>query len=100
MDAETLRWVAGIGVVIVLALIGVIFGLIVKRQDSTSQDIRLHISEDSKAHERIAVIETKVDALDKNVTKLRDMRHEIIDEVSHKLAGWYLELLKVIKGEK
>jgi hypothetical protein len=79
--------------------------------------LRDHMGRDAKVHERVAVHEDKLkdlqglpiemavlkskhDELKSNMDKLKDVRHAILDEVSHKLSGWYLELVKMIKGDK
>lgn len=76
-----------------------------------------HISRDAEVHKQVAVhdhiiqkieghesrltkVETQVDTTILEVSKIRDMRHDILDDVSHKLSGWYLDIIKMIKGEK
>lgn len=79
--------------------------------------LRTHMEKDAKVHEKVAVHEhviakieghesrlTKVEAQSgtntEEISKLREMRHDILDEVSHKLSGWYLDIVNMIKGGK
>lgn len=79
--------------------------------------VRDHMSRDAKVHEKVAIhehviqkieghesrltkVETQAEINTNEIGKIREMRHDIIDDVSHKLSGWYLDLLKMIRGEK
>lgn len=94
---------------VICGLIGVIYYAGQSRDDK--QDARFekneatvkeHIRDDILAHERLKAVETKVETLQTEVKTLRDMRHDIIEQVSHSLASWYTSILKEIQlmGEK
>lgn len=95
--------VIGIAVAIVCALIGVIYLAGQSRDDKQDaradkdeQALREHARDDVRAHERLTAVETKVETLTTEVRSLREMRHDIIEQVSHSLASWYTDILKTI----
>lgn len=92
-------WVWTIVVSVVAALIGVIYWSGQTRDDK--QDIRADKNEqviaaqDQKGTgllERVVRMETKIDKLESEVGKLRDMRHEILDRVTRSLSEWYVAI--------
>lgn len=108
MDQTPSIWLWALG--ICTAILGILFGFLLGI-------LRDHIGRDAKVHERVAVHEEKLkdlqgtsteiavlkskhDDLRLNMDKLKDVRHAILDDVSHKLSSWYLELVKMIRGEK
>ena len=101
---DTTRWVAGIAITILLALVGVVWTLVRTRQDQAEQrqdraDNRLaeHVKEDIRVHERVVKIETEVTTLKEEVRAIRDMRHEIIERVTKTLAEWYTSIIDRMK---
>lgn len=60
-----------------------------------------HVIQKIEGHEsRLTKVETQAEINTSEISKVREMRHDILDEVSHKLSGWYLDLVKMIRGEK
>lgn len=103
MDAETARWVAGVAIGIVLALIGLVWGLIKTRQDKAEErqeraDGRLasHVVDDTAIHERVVRLETDMFTLKDEVKSLREMRHEIMTHTTQSLASWYASVVETI----
>lgn len=99
----SVEWVIGIAASIVCALIGVIYLAGQGRDDK--QDARFerdekavsdHIKEDASMHERIVRVETKVEALEVEVGKIRDMRHEIMKHTTEALASWYASVVDIV----
>ena len=78
MDS-TIQWILGI---VITVVIGVAVGLFV------------HVKEDSKVHERVATLEERTNTQGDEVRKLRDMRHEIIEQCSRSVAEFYTDTLK------
>jgi uncharacterized protein YhaN len=94
----------GLAATIVCGLIGVIYWAGQSRDDK--QDSRFdraekalddHSKEDSAMHERIVRVETKVETLEAEVGKLREMRHEILDRVTHSISEWYVNIMDRLK---
>lgn len=90
-----------LAIVVVSGLIGVIYVAGQSRDDKQDArfdrdeaEVKEHIRDDAQAHERLMAVETKVDTLQIEVNSLRQMRHEIIEHVSHSLASWYTNILK------
>ena len=79
MDQGALLWILGI---VITVVIGVAVGLFV------------HVKEDSKVHERVATLEERTNTQGDEVRKLRDMRHEIIEQCSRSVAEFYTDTLK------
>lgn len=99
----TIEWIVGIAVTIVCGLIGIIYWAGQSRDDK--QDARIernelafneHVRECSVKHERIVRNETKVETLEGEVEKVRDMRHEIMDHTTKALSDWYTNVIEVI----
>lgn len=95
--------VAGIAITIIGGLVGVIYLAGQHRDDK--QDARFdtdeatlkeHVRDDVKAHERLVVVETKVESLETEVKALRDMRHQIIEHCTKALAEWYQKVVEMI----
>lgn len=63
--------------------------------------IHEHVISKIEGHEsRITKIETKTEINTNELEKIRNIRHDILDEISHKLSGWYLEIVKIIENTK
>jgi hypothetical protein len=100
----SVEWAAiGIAVGIVSALAGIIYWAGQGRDDK--QDARFeraehafdeHIKEDASIHERVVRVETKVAALETEVGKLRDMRHDIMKHTTEALASWYASVVDIV----
>jgi uncharacterized protein YdcH (DUF465 family) len=100
----SIEWIIGLSISIVCSLIGVIY--LTSRARDDRQDARTdsneahfaqHIKDDNRMHERIVRQETKMETLEAEVAKLRDMRHEILDSVTHRLAEWHTEIIAFIR---
>jgi len=98
------EWIIGIAAGIVCALVGVIYWSGQSRDDK--QDARFerdekafndHSREDASMHERIVRVETKVETLEGEMSKVRDMRHDILDKVTRALGEWYVNILERLK---
>lgn len=79
MDQSALLWLLGI---VVTVVIGIAVGLFV------------HVKEDAKVHERVATLEERTETQGDEVSKLRDMRHEIIEQCSRSISDFYINALK------
>lgn len=99
----SVEWVIGIAAGIVCALVGVIYLAGQGRDDK--QDVRFdrnekdfseHVKEDALMHERIVRVETKVEALETEVSKLREMRHDIMKHTTEALASWYASVVDIV----
>lgn len=66
------------------------------RFDQNEANLKEHIREDIRAHERLTAVETKVEHLQTEVRSLRNMRHEIIEQCSRSLADWYAKVIEMI----
>lgn len=92
-------WIVVIAVSIVSGLIGIIYwhgqGRDDKQDDRAERNEKAlseHAKEDTRIHERVVRLETTVEAHDKELGKLRDMRHDILNSVTQTLAEWYTNL--------
>lgn len=94
----------GIAVTIVCGLIAVIYFAGQSRDDK--QDARFernergasdHVREDASMHERVVRVETKVEALEEEVGKLRDVRHEILERTTRVLSEWYVSIMDQVR---
>lgn len=100
----SVEWIViGITVTMVCSLIGVIYFAGQSRDDK--QDARFernenaandHVRQDAAMHERLVRIETKVAALEIEVNKLRDMRHEIASNTTAALSSWYASVVEMV----
>jgi hypothetical protein len=99
----SIEWIIGIAATIVCGLIGVIYFAGQGRDDK--QDARFerdekavndHIKEDASMHERIVRVEVKVEALETEVGKLREMRHEIMTHTTTALSSWYASVVETV----
>lgn len=88
--------VVGIAATIICGLIGVIYWSGRSRDEKQDEALAEHVKDDIKAHERLTAMETEVSTLKVEVGKLRDMRHDILDQVSHSLASWYTSIVEMI----
>ena len=79
MDQQALLWMLGI---VISAVIGIAVGL------------HLHVKEDNKVRERVATLEERTNTQGDEVRKLRDMRHEILEQCSRSISDFYLDALK------
>ena len=90
-------WMWAIAATVALAIAGLILRLASRQPDRTEKRLDDHIAEDVKVHERVVKIETKVDTLEAEVRSLREMRHEIIENVTKSLASWYTSIIDRLK---
>ena len=90
-------WQWAVAVPIALALIGLIARLASRGPDRTEKRLDDHIAEDVKVHERVVKIETEVSTLKEEVRSLREMRHEILENVTKTLASWYTSIIDRFK---
>jgi len=79
MDQQALLWMLGI---VVSVVIGIAVGLY------------LHVKEDTSVRERVATLEERTNTQGEEVRKLRDMRHEILEQCSRSISDFYLDALK------
>jgi uncharacterized membrane protein len=100
-------WVIGVAIGIIAALIGVIYWAGQNRDDKqderherTEKNLAEHIRDDIAAHERLKAVETKVEHLEREVTGLRERWHDMRNELSETLSRWYLNVVKLIGGDK
>lgn len=82
-------WVWAIIVTVALALIGAIWALVRHGLQRMEEKIAEH-------GERITALETDSASAKQELFRLRDMRHDILSQVSHSLAAWYTSILKLI----
>lgn len=99
----SIEWILGIAVTIVCGLIGVIYFSGQSRDDK--QDARIerneegfsnHVREDASIHERVVRVETKIENLESEVGKLREMRHEIMTHTTTALSSWYASVVETV----
>jgi hypothetical protein len=88
---------------VICGLVGIIYWAGQNRDDkqdarftTNETNLKEHIREDIRAHERLTAVETKVEHLQSEVGKLRDMRHEIIEQCTRALADWYSKVIEMI----
>lgn len=95
----SIEWII-LAATIVCTLIGVIYWAGQSRDDK--QDVRFdraeksldeHAKEDASMHERIVRVETKVETLETEVGKLRDMRHDILEHTTRAISEWYTAIV-------
>lgn len=109
--AEAIQWIGGIVATIFLALIGTIF--LIGRQRDDKQDMRAdkqdekisegqraltsHAEANVRTHaqhgERLAKLEERSATHEKEIGKMRDMRHEINAETSRTIMDNYKDML-------
>lgn len=83
-------WVwAAIIIPVALALVGAFWALIRRGMERMEEKVVDH-------GERIKALETESANAKVELVRLRDMRHDILDQVSHSLAQWYTSILKMI----
>lgn len=100
----SVEWIViGIAVTIVCGLIGVIYFAGQSRDDKqdarfdrSEEAFRAHSKEDSLMHERLVRVETKVETLESEVGKIRDMRHEIIEHTTKAISEWYASIVEMV----
>lgn len=93
--------IIGIAVVIVSGLVGVIYWAGQSRDDK--QDVRFERNEEAfhkldekvSAHaERIRALETQAANNKEEIGKLREMRHEIVEQCARSIADFYTDSIK------
>jgi hypothetical protein len=86
VDAETIKWAAGIVLAVVFAMVGILYRLGQTRDDK--QDIRAHeIEEKQQEHsDSISTLKADVAVLKGEVAGLRTRWHNLIQEVQ-KIVG-------------
>lgn len=85
-------WVWALVVTVAIALIGAFWALIRRGLEKMEERVSEH-------GERITALETDSSSSKQELMRLRDMRHDILDQVSHSLASWYTSILKQISGK-
>lgn len=97
-------WVWALVLPVAAALVGIIYWAGQNRDDKqdaraerNEEALKEHIKEDTKIHERVVRLETTVESHEKELGKLRDMRHDILDSVTKTLAGWYSEIMEAVR---
>ena len=87
------------------ALLGIIWKLVTLAIARIEKRLEDHIAEDIKVHERVVRLETRGETDEKEITELRErtrnMRHDILGEVTKMMLGWYNDaverLIRMIK---
>jgi hypothetical protein len=99
----SIEWILGISTTIVCGLIGVIYLAGQGRDDkqdarieSNEEEFSDHVKEDASMHERVVRVETKIENLESEVGKLRDMRHEIMSHTTAALSSWYASVVEMV----
>ncbi len=64
-----------------------------KRHDKHSESIADH-------EKRLSKIEEKVHNNEVEIAAIRSRYHDIVNDVSHSLASWYTEIVKMIRGKE
>lgn len=82
-------WVWALLVSVGLAVVGAFWALTRRGLERMDETLKEH-------GERISSLETDNDSNKIELGRLRDMRHDIIEQVSHSLASWYTDILKTI----
>lgn len=77
MSESSLLWLAGVAVMVILGLLGLVYRTLHARDDRAETRLDEHIGEDVKAHERLARVETQVDTNTGEVKSLRDRTHKL-----------------------
>lgn len=98
-------WAWALVVTVALAFIGGFWKLISVAIARVEKRLEEHIAEDVKVHERVVRLETRGETDAKEITELRDrtrnMRHDILGEVTKIMLGWYTDaverLMKMMK---
>ena len=77
----------------VLGLVALIYKLVTLAIDRVEKRLEDHIAEDVKVHERVVRLETHGEVDAKEIAELRErtrnMRHDILNEVTKTMLGWY-----------
>lgn len=94
---EPWQWGA-IVIPIGLTLVGVIWKLVSLAIARIEKRLDEHIAEDIKVHERVVRLETRGEVDNREITELRErtrnMRHDILGEVTKMLLGWYSDAVE------
>lgn len=108
MDGSPSVWIWALG--ICTAILGVLFVFLLGI-------VKDHMNRDAKVHEKVAVhdhviskfennehrltkIETQADINTNEIGKIREMRHDILDDVTKRLSNWYVDLRRAIDNLK
>lgn len=86
---EGWQWLALI-VPVALAVAGAVWALIRHGLESMQKVLAEH-------GERLSALETDNASNKVELGRLRDMRHDIIEQVSHSLASWYTNIIERMK---
>lgn len=84
----------------VIIVLGIVGSLATWLWRGTDKRLDKHAEKLDDHDKRITRLEEKNDHNSAEVQKLRDRWHDLTNEVSHTLAQWFNELVKMIKGEK
>lgn len=80
--------VIGLVVTVALAVVGAFWAM-----------VRRGLENIERHGERIAVLENDVKHLNSEVAKVREVRHDIMDNVSKSLATWYISVIEKINAK-
>lgn len=76
-----------------LGLCGIVWKLVSLAIERVEKRLDAHIAEDIKVHERVVRLETHREVDEKEIAELRErtrnMRHDILNEVTRIMLGWY-----------
>lgn len=76
-----------------LGLCGIVWKLVSLAIERVERRLDAHIAEDVKVHERVVRLETHGEVDAKEIAELRErtrnMRHDILNEVTRTMFGWY-----------
>lgn len=96
IDSVMEPWVWPIAIGICISLLGGFYALFRKGTDRTEERLDEHVKDDIQAHERLKAVEIKVDQLEREVAGIRERWHDLRSEISQTLAGWYMQVVKMI----
>lgn len=83
-------------ILVFIGALGTLIGIIWKGTDKRLDSHATRLNEHDR---RITKLEEQVHTNELEVTMLRAKWHDLKDDISSTLAGWYLEILKRIKGD-
>ena len=77
----------------VIGLVALIYKLVTLAIERVEKRLDAHIAEDIKVHERVVRLETHREVDENEIAELRErtrnMRHDILNEVTRIMLGWY-----------
>lgn len=82
----------------VLGLVALVYKLVTLAIERVEKRLEEHIAEDIKVHERVVRLETRGEIDEREITELRErtrnMRHDILGEVTKIMLGWYTDAIE------